>query len=78
MKIEHALCGAIIFSFFCHTLSFYSCLIIVLYYFSDSLIITLSNCTTSFVAGFAVFSVLGFLAYSLKSSVGNVVSSGIC
>ncbi|XP_020900567.1 sodium- and chloride-dependent betaine transporter-like [Exaiptasia diaphana] len=42
----------------------------------DALLISISNSVTSFVAGFAVFSVLGFMAYTLKSTVANVASSG--
>ncbi|XP_020907475.1 sodium- and chloride-dependent GABA transporter 1 [Exaiptasia diaphana] len=44
--------------------------------YKDSIIITSINCITSFVAGFAVFSILGFMADVLSSSMKDVVSTG--
>jgi len=43
---------------------------------NNSFIIGFANCMTSFFAGFAVFSVLGFLAFSLKKPVGDVAAAG--
>ena len=43
---------------------------------NSALIISLSNCGTSFLAGFAVFSALGYLAHIQGTDIQNVVSSG--
>jgi len=42
----------------------------------DTMIVCFGNCLTSFFAGFAIFSVLGFLAYELDVPVEKVVQSG--
>ncbi len=42
----------------------------------DTFIICLGNCLTSVFAGFAIFSVLGFLATELGLEVKDVVKSG--
>ena len=42
----------------------------------DAILVSCINCGTSFFAGFVVFSVLGFMAHELKTSVGEVVTSG--
>merc|ERR1712200_325411 len=42
----------------------------------DTLIVCLGNCMTSFVAGFAIFSVLGFMANEVGLGIEDVVSSG--
>ncbi|XP_074614472.1 sodium- and chloride-dependent glycine transporter 2-like [Acropora palmata] len=42
----------------------------------DAIIVSCVNCGTSFFAGFVVFSVLGFMAQTLKVKVGDVVTSG--
>lgn len=42
----------------------------------DAIIVSCVNCGTSFFAGFVVFSVLGFMAQTLKVEVGDVVTSG--
>ena len=34
------------------------------------------NCLTSLFGGFAIFSVIGFMAHTLKKEVSEVVSSG--
>ncbi len=43
---------------------------------NNAFIIGLSNCFTSFLAGIAVFSSLGFLAYQTGKPVADVVASG--
>jgi len=43
---------------------------------NNAFITCLANCATSFLAGFAVFSVLGFLAFKEGKPVGEVVSGG--
>ena len=42
----------------------------------DSLLVSLINCATSVFAGFAVFSLLGFMATTLNKDVADVVESG--
>ncbi|XP_031574792.1 sodium- and chloride-dependent GABA transporter 1-like [Actinia tenebrosa] len=42
----------------------------------DALIISSVNCGTSFFAGFVVFSVLGFMAHILETTVEKVATSG--
>ncbi|KAK2517600.1 sodium-dependent proline transporter-like protein [Columba guinea] len=42
----------------------------------DTLVITIGNCCTSFFAGFAIFSVLGHMAWKRQVPVGSVVDSG--
>ena len=39
-------------------------------------VICIANCLTSFVAGFAIFGTLGYLANLLGQNVEDVVSSG--
>lgn len=43
----------------------------------DSLIVSIGNCLTSFFAGFVIFSFLGFLAYTLNTTVDKVAESGV-
>ncbi|TKS90829.1 Sodium- and chloride-dependent GABA transporter 3 [Collichthys lucidus] len=45
-------------------------------FFSDCFALCCLNSATSIFAGFAVFSVLGFMAYELEVSIDNVVSGG--
>ncbi|KAK2554953.1 Sodium- and chloride-dependent GABA transporter 1 [Acropora cervicornis] len=42
----------------------------------DAIAVSLINCSTSFFGGFAIFSVIGFMAHTLKKDVSEVVSSG--
>uniref|UniRef100_A0A8C4ITE6 Transporter n=1 Tax=Dicentrarchus labrax TaxID=13489 RepID=A0A8C4ITE6_DICLA len=42
----------------------------------DTLIITTGNCTTSFFAGFAIFSILGHMAWKKGVPVGEVADTG--
>jgi len=42
----------------------------------DTLVVCIGNCMTSFIAGFAIFSVLGFMANEIGLDVEDVVSSG--
>ncbi|XP_044159859.1 sodium-dependent proline transporter-like isoform X2 [Bufo gargarizans] len=42
----------------------------------DTLVIAIGNCSTSFFAGFAIFSVLGHMAWKKKVPVGEVAESG--
>ena len=42
----------------------------------DTLIVCIGNCLTSFVAGFAIFSVLGFMATELGVNVEDVATGG--
>jgi NSS family neurotransmitter:Na+ symporter len=43
---------------------------------NNSFIVSLANCGTSFFAGFAVFSILGYLAQAMGVSVPEVTQSG--
>ena len=45
-------------------------------YFRDTMIVCFGNCFTSVFAGFAIFSVLGFMASELGVPVSDVVKSG--
>jgi len=42
----------------------------------DTLVVCIGNCATSFVAGFAIFSVLGFMAKQIGLNVQDVATSG--
>jgi NSS family neurotransmitter:Na+ symporter len=44
---------------------------------NNSFIVSLANCGTSFFAGFAVFSILGYLAQAMGVSVPEVTQSGL-
>ncbi|XP_008053869.1 sodium- and chloride-dependent neutral and basic amino acid transporter B(0+) [Carlito syrichta] len=44
--------------------------------FSDAIVVCLTNCLTSVFAGFAIFSILGHMAYISKKKVSEVVKSG--
>lgn len=45
-------------------------------FFRDCVYLCLLNSGTSFVAGFAIFSVLGFMAYEQNTDISNVAESG--
>lgn len=45
-------------------------------YFRDTLIITIGNCSTSFFAGFAIFSILGHMAWRKGVLVAEVADTG--
>ena len=42
----------------------------------DSIVVPLINCLTSFYSGFAIFSVLGFMAVQKGVTVDEVAASG--
>lgn len=44
--------------------------------YRDTIIITTGNCTTSFFAGFAIFSILGHMAWRKGVPVGEVADTG--
>lgn len=44
--------------------------------YRDSLLIPMINCGTSILAGFVVFSIIGFMAYETGKSIEEVVSQG--
>ncbi|XP_064634434.1 sodium- and chloride-dependent glycine transporter 1-like isoform X2 [Lineus longissimus] len=44
--------------------------------FKDTLIVAISNITTSIFAGFVIFSIVGYLAQELGKDVGDVVDQG--
>ncbi|XP_044161508.1 sodium- and chloride-dependent neutral and basic amino acid transporter B(0+)-like [Bufo gargarizans] len=44
--------------------------------YSDALIVCVTNCVTSVYAGFAIFSILGHMAYVSEKPVSEVVDSG--
>ena len=46
--------------------------------FRDSLLVPIINCSTSIYAGFAVFSVLGYLAEAKGVPVSLVAEGGMC
>ena len=53
---------------------------VILYLFvkftRDAILISLVNCGTSLYGGFAVFSVLGYMAHTLGTEIENVTDAG--
>jgi len=48
----------------------------MLFVFSDTLLVVILDAVTSIFAGFAIFSIIGHLAYTLNTSVDKVAASG--
>ena len=46
------------------------------FFFRDAVILSCANCFTSFFSGFVIFSVLGFMALTLQTTVATVATSG--
>ena len=46
------------------------------FFFRDTLVVCFGNCLTSFTAGFAIFSVLGFMAKELGLKIEDVAVDG--
>lgn len=46
------------------------------YYFRDTITVALINCGTSVYAGFAIFSMIGYLAFKTGVSVEDAATSG--
>ena len=46
------------------------------YVHRDAVVVATINCLTSLFGGFAIFSVIGFMAHTLNKEVSEVVSSG--
>lgn len=44
----------------------------------DALLTSTVNCVTSFFSGFAIFSVLGYMAYKHKVNIEDVATEGKC
>lgn len=49
----------------------------LLFNFRDAIITSSVNCMTSFVAGFVIFSVLGYMAQMMNKDVSIVAADGI-
>ncbi|XP_037564623.2 sodium-dependent serotonin transporter [Dermacentor silvarum] len=44
--------------------------------YRDALVTSIINCLTSFLAGFVIFSVLGYMAHVLQKDIGDVATDG--
>lgn len=60
--VRDSFCWSLFFSFF---------------NFRDTIIITVGNCSTSFFAGFAIFSILGHMSWRKGVPVGEVADTGL-
>ena len=50
--------------------------LIIFFFFRDALLTSCINCLTSFVAGFVVFSVLGYMAVRNNVDIEDVATEG--
>lgn len=48
------------------------------YFSRDAIFTSTVNCLTSFLAGFVIFSVLGYMAHMLKKDISTVATDGKC
>lgn len=78
--IRLVLCSAVPFALLFASMMFWFFLVFFKYQssfdFRDTLIITTGNCTTSFFSGFAIFSILGHMAWRKGVPVGEVADTG--
>lgn len=49
---------------------------VCIFFLRDAVVVATINCMTSLFGGFAIFSVIGFMAHTLNKEVSDVVSSG--
>lgn len=49
---------------------------ILLSMFRDALLTSTINCVTSFISGFAIFSILGYMAHEHKVKIEDVATEG--
>lgn len=52
------------------------CVMCTVYYFSDAIAVSIINCMTSFLAGFVVFAVLGYMAQAQGVTIENLPTNG--
>ncbi len=48
----------------------------LIFHSSDAIFTSTVNCLTSFIAGFVIFSVLGYMAQVMNKDVSNVAADG--